>query len=1343
MSSTDIDSRRMHEEANRCLLHRRSIASRHVGHRYALDVPTMSESCVAHGSFITYNIWGASRTDSAVLSEKDTVLTQKKQSKDNESRLTKNISRSVRSTKKYSSSDKNDATCEWWTNYQWRRNGWTTMYLFFICLLSCATFCASDYVDCSHGLDMLGRTWPEGDIVVEYGKPLKIFCILNQTKVNEKYPDKNASNLSFYRNDKKMPRDFIEVINETTTMLYIEKPRPAIDMYVCKLRIKESPRRTEPVCLNSVAIGTAPEAPSEIDCKSNNWENLTCKWVPKHNFVQTKHAIAFKLPGRVGARTIHPCPEKYAHSMENKCMWDLTTDPIYRQPYPHFTIMMTIQNVLGNLSRNYDFNHYAAVIPARPVNVSVVNITTDSADVVWNVPFPMTSFPPGLHHKILVQNQWESSNEWKLINITTDMHEMHREHHLADLKYANTAYDIRIHLKSAVASDINWGEFASITFRTLSTLPGCPPKTDVGSFHIIEHIANRDVFLYWQTIPQTEQNGNNFMYLINVEDNNHKVLEQANTTSGYYQFKGLGNSNKYHFTISTVNEVGASRERTKIIIPTKEEMPPEPTLFTKIVFNPGAYELSWRPPIAVEDIMNYTIFSCEHNRDSSQCEGYLDWVHIPGNSTVHNMTGLNPEKTYQFAIALNTKRGSSGMVWASCTVIHNKAISKMKSVWINRIGSDYIEVGWKLDCSDRIGIVDGFIIYYCPIKSPHNTNCKIPKQNVTTEAHQMQRVIDNLIPYTTYMLSVAVLTKGGEGLQSDALYNTTLEAAPSTSPLNVTITEVTNTTMYITWALPQAMNGVLRYCEVYYNEHSIKVEEKKNDVKLTGLLAYKNYSVSVAACTVACSKKSPTIYKLTEIGVPGKIATPKVRFMNSSQVLITWDTPQNPAAPAAEYYQIEISHSNEIRNISGLEMQLPIPIDCKASGRDQAYKFRVRAVNAASNDTHLKGPWSDLGEGYCISDGPSFGVWVIIWVIGGVCMIAFLLCLWYTFKRIWLKCRAMQDVEVKLPPGLAPNMKLLQKVGEQHIRQSSADSSAQESVTSSLTAESHVGSDSGTEVDSMAVSPDKLLETLTTWEPIHSSLRQRSVTREPDLISDTVADSWKPYITVAKSGEPVHGETLSLVRPAPNLADNTIYTTSQHTWSSAGYISMPSSEELSNNPSPILRENAINAGSDSSNSSGSSNSSSSGSSSSSGFSAIGTVPKSIGTNFEKDDDVGIMAGTVDDALIPIKPKTKPTSDMYVTLASMEQMEKPKMAINICDVNKLNACVESNKKFELDKLTSQISMPEKATTTTTTTATTTATTTTTSKPYVQIGLIDTVLQKSFAQNTTEQPVQNNR
>lgn len=355
------------------------------------------------------------------------------------------------------------------------------------------------------------------------------------------------------------------------------------------------------------------------------------------------------------------------------------------------------------------------------------------------------------------------------------------------------------------------------------------------------------------------------------------------------------------------------------------------------------------------------------------------------------MTVPEPDKVYQFAISANTNKGSSGMAWASCTVIHTKVLGKMKSVWINRIGSDFIEVSWKLDCSDRIGIVEGFNIYYCPIVSPYVLNCDGPELNTTIRAdpHTIHGIVNNLKPYKTYMLTVAVLTKSGEGLHSDPLYNTTLEAAP-TPPRDVRIINVTNTTMNITWKPPDALNGVLRYYEVYYNKEAQKVEEA-NRIELKNLLAHTNYSISVAACTVSCSVKSPVIHKVTKIGVPGKINVPNVRFMNSSQVIVIWSKPQYSAGHL-DYYEIsssdgEIQNSTRTGNIvkdkfiywkhnlivniiseNIVEAQLPIP-DCKTVGRERLYQFRVRAVNIGSDNTHLKGPWSELGEGNCYSDG--------------------------------------------------------------------------------------------------------------------------------------------------------------------------------------------------------------------------------------------------------------------------------------------------------------------------------------------------------------------------------------
>lgn len=199
----------------------------------------------------------------------------------------------------------------------------------------------------------------------------------------------------------------------------------------------------------------------------------------------------------------------------------------------------------------------------------------------------------------------------------------------------------------------------------------------------------------------------------------------------------------------------------------------------------------------------------------------------------------------------------------------------------------------------------------------------------------------------------------------------------------------------------------------------------------------------------------------------------------------------------------------------------------------------------------------------------------------------------------------------------------MQKFAEQHTRQSSADSSGcssgQESVTSSLTSDSHVSSDSGADVDPIAVSPNKLLEIPTSWNP--TSLRQRNVGNvRPVGVTDT--SRWDSYVKVSKSGDPSLTETLSIARSTPNLSESTSSTTSHHTWSSTGYMSMPSSEEISNNPSPVPHKDMKNLG----------------------YSVVGMNPKL--ENFEENKSQVIS--TID---------VKPTSNPYVSLASLEQ--KPK------------------------------------------------------------------------------------
>ncbi|CAB0032240.1 unnamed protein product [Trichogramma brassicae] len=1048
---------------------------------------------------------------------------------------------------------------------------------------------------CAVGLTTPGRTWPVGDIAVEHGKPLNITCVLNETFIARNFPGKTSADLVFFKGQHEVDSQYIHVLNETSIMLNITNPPPENEMYYCKLRLDKRiyHKEYEAVCLNKVAVGFKPRKPKNFNCYSMNWENLTCSWDPPENFVDTTYQITFKLPGRAASRKLYPCPEPAKDEVRlnrNSCTWKPKTNPIYRQPYEFYTFYINGTNVLGTWNGSYKFHHFAHVIPARPSNLTVVNKTLNSAMLYWSVAYPMQNFPPGLHHRIAHQSQWEDRDSWQNIDINDEPHNPNRYYNLTGLKYANSIYDVRVYVKSAVAEgDDMWSNFSGITFRTPATVPGQPPITDLGSFEVTDgNNASRDIYLYWQSIPAYLENGDHFRYqVINVMENKRKVhLVPNETTRTYAKFRGLSMNNNYNFEIVSTNDVGALEIPANIFVPSKENLPKEPVAFTKIAFDDGLYELSWKPPVSgLADINNYTIFWCENDRDRPyQCQGYLDWKHVPSDTLIHNVTVPDPKRVYQFAISANTDHGSSGMMWASCTVIHNKVVGKMKTVWINRVESEAIEVGWKLDCSDRIGIVDGFRIYYCPITSPYNLTCRSPKMNKTVDnnVNSIGGRIAELKPYTTYMISVAVITKNGEGHASDPLYNTTYEARPE-SPRNVNVTRVTNTSMTVEWEDPVHMNGVLRYYIVHYNDLFVKAGRAKT-FNLTGLLPYKQYSVQVSACTVSCSNVTATtpVEVMTDIGVPDQIIPPTVRFVNSSQVRIKWSVPSHAAGPS-NFYQIK-GVDDKIFTTTEQEALLSIP-DCKSDTDERLYKFQVRAVNKKPDGEYLYGNWSEAGEGNCYNGGLSFTVMVIIYVVGIVCGIALMYLLAYGSRKAWKKYKHMQDVDITLPPGLAhelaPDVKLLNK-GEQKQRPlpprpSSANASTgQESPSASLNSEeTHMSNDSGNDEvpilnpKKMAIKSEK--NASDKWDSPH--LRQRNVSNasKPGSVDTLNKRDWDVYSgkTIKSSNEtlqttvsPSQADTLSLTKSSPDMSEG-VYPKLNGS-STSDYISMPRSTEMLN-----------------------------------------------------------------------------------------------------------------------------------------------------------------------------------
>lgn len=891
---------------------------------------------------------------------------------------------------------------------------------------------------CSANVDTPGTTFPKGDIILEVGSNLTIYCILNET--HPLAVNRNASHLLFYNRTERVSMDHITILNETTIQLHMTDVKKSKSMFYCKLR--DSSNSEKGVCLNTVMIDTKPQPVTDFSCVSYNWQNLSCTWKNPLYYVRTKYDLKFRLGGPGASKKMYiSCPKKTA--TDESCLWDLTTDPMYKQQDKEYFFYIHGYNQFGHwYQKDIQFHHFQRVLPSPPVNLKVLNKTAHSVTISWEPMLPMQVFPGGLVHKVEYQSMYK--NVWEQVDTSMLPERLEGPKvftiTINNLSYANTLYDIRVCMKSAKAQagEQLWSLPSNITFRTLPTEPDYPPKTDVGSFQIEKgKLGKRNVYIYWQQLPEYHNNGANFSYvvtLVNPNTNLEVPLKPSEQSKTYAKFNDLEDM-EYTFKIYSTNSEGRSSS-SEVTVPQKNHLLPEPISFTKIAYEKQTYELSWIPPKMAEfSFVDYTLFWCANDRDRPyQCTGFLNWIHIPGDSIAQNIT-VPDDKIYQFAISMNMGSTSSGMVWSLCTVIHNRFSSKMNNVYIRHVGSSSIVVAWQLECSDRVGVIKGFIVRYCPVWSI-STECGEKELSLeTNDSTATELNVTGLRSYTVYKLSVAVLTTDGPGEPSEPVYNTTYASAPSRPPEIKSVQDITNTSANVTWQKPSVAerNGnIVEYqiCFNSTNSNTICITDPEKfgssqSAVINNLDAFTIYTVKIRAFTNAWSANSTGIEFLTHIGNPEKMSQPRAEFVNATATHIIWDPPKKPNGPL-QGYQIKINyfngksqHLNEVcsnRNetCSALVV-LTQPLKCE----DHRPNVQIRAYNVIvdENGEHIKiyGPWSDSDYLMCTN----YAVGLQGTILFALLLSMFLLPLiYYLGKKMYEMFKKSSELAVKLPPGL-------------------------------------------------------------------------------------------------------------------------------------------------------------------------------------------------------------------------------------------------------------------------------------------------------------------------------------
>lgn len=907
---------------------------------------------------------------------------------------------------------------------------------------------AEDTNQCS-GFDTAGWTTPAGDIILEVGQTLEIFCSLNDLYVNtEGY---SSENIVFYNGSDLVKSPLVTKVNKTTAKLSANTTGIFSSMFYCKLshdRHNHSymsniigkdnrDKSDEMVCLNSVQVGHKPQDVNNFTCISYNWEFLNVSWIPPDNGVKTNYSVSFQIPKRGGRGATYKCPndEDWLHS---RCMWSLTTNPSYRRTLDFLTFIVTGSNLFGNQSQMFKIFHYAHVLPNPPQEVKIINKTVSSVYLSWSAG-ALHIMEKGLIFKI--EYAW-SSKLTKLIYHSKDSKELVLKGdrfsvNVSDLQYPNMPYNFSIYARSAVAvGEEFWSSPSHLIVKTKPCPPYSSPKTDVGSFEIIHQTSStRDVLVYWKALPETEHNGDNFYYNITVvEEEEVTSIKPDIITNSYAKFSNL-NFNSYRFYIKSVNAEGSAKHSSSVYLPKKSDVIPEPFVFTKIDYGDGTYQLSWKSPdMETNTIVNFTTFWCESNKDRPyQCNGLLDWIHLGREASKHNFT-INSNSSYQFAISANSATSSSGMVWASCSAQHDRP-SKMKNVWIGKVDSYSIDVKWKLVCSERIDSIRGYYVYYCPTFDWDQHNCSEPEKSLKVygDVATMHVNITNLKPFTNYRIQVAIFIKDDHiGPRSDEMVKRTIDGPPDVRNISVKASEITNTSAHLHWERPSVTNGVLKYYRVQYNNNETVLNT--TEVTLYNLSSYTNYEIRVSACTLFCAQMEPLMLS-TEIGVPSVVGKLKVEN-NSSHKWLVWDPPSSPAGPSPIYdvkVQLdELDKNTTVKLFEVVETKAIVDIpNCANEAPKSTYTLYVRAKNPITKDVnhpqYLFGEWSPAYSINCMEGGMPT-LWKILLLTSLLVAVVSLAA--FGTKKGFQKCQEMQDFDVTLPPKFI-NPQLFYNEGKQ------------------------------------------------------------------------------------------------------------------------------------------------------------------------------------------------------------------------------------------------------------------------------------------------------------------------
>ncbi|XP_046708916.1 protein sidekick-2-like isoform X2 [Silurus meridionalis] len=601
-------------------------------------------------------------------------------------------------------------------------------------------------------------------------------------------------------------------------------------------------------------------------------------------------------------------------------------------------------------------------VPGPPVGILFPEVRTTSVRLIWQSP----AQPNGIILAYQIAYRLNSSNSK---SATVDVLNPSARQYTVSLLKPESVYVFSITAQTRKG----WGDAAdALVVTTEKRARPQPPRHLTVSQ---ESVRARSVLLSWE--PGSDGLSPVRYYTVQIRelpDQNWTVQSASiNHEVAPYTVERLKPFTSYQFRVKATNDIGDSDySKESEAITTLQDVPDEvPIILSVTPHTTTSVLIRWQSPseekingILLGFRIRYRELLYERLR-SFNIQKHSSWTELTDPYSMRNLTepslnqyeldNLSKHKRYEIRMSVFNAVGD-GPISSPQEVFVGEAVptAPPQNVAVQSATATQLDVSWDPPPLDRQnGDIQGYKVYFWEYKRKNETE-KLKTLFLPDGGVKLK----NLTSFTTYLISVAPFNAAGDGPHSPATRGRTQQAAPS-APSFIHFSELTTTSVNVSWAEPIFPNGIIDSYRLVYEPCTpidgvskiVTVDVKGNSplwLKIKDLVDGVTYNFHIRAKTFTYGPEvEANITTGPGEGAPGPPGDPFISRYGSA-LTIHW-TSGDPGRSPISRYVIEARPSDEglwdilIKDIPKEVTSYTLNMDILRQG--VSYDFRIIGVN--------------------------------------------------------------------------------------------------------------------------------------------------------------------------------------------------------------------------------------------------------------------------------------------------------------------------------------------------------------------------------------------------------------